>query len=144
MARTFQELNVYQKAHSWVLDIYRASRQFPREEMFGLTSQLRRAAVSVPANIAEGFVKRGRADKIRFYNIAQGSLEECRYYLILARDLQFAQTDEELGAIDEVSRMLEAYISAIAASRRNPLRLLFWLLAPGFWLLSSSPRLLSR
>jgi four helix bundle protein len=137
VARTFQELNVYRKAHSWVLDIYQTTRPFPREEMFGLTSQLRRAAVSVPANIAEGFVKRGRADKIRFYNIAQGSLEECRYYLILALDLGYAETSEQLAAIDEVSRMLEAYIAAISASRRNPLRLLFWLLASGSWLLSA-------
>jgi four helix bundle protein len=132
VARTFQELNVYQKAHAWVLAIYRLTRQFPREEMFGLTSQLRRAAVSAPANIAEGFVKRGRGDKLRFYNIAQGSLEESRYYLILARDLGDADTRELLAAVDELSRMLESYTKAISASR-SALRLL----ASGFWLLAS-------
>lgn len=83
-AQTFEDLLVWQKAHAWVLGVYRFSEGFPKQEMFGLTSQLRRAAVSVPANIAEGFRKRGDADKARFYNIAQGSLEECRYYLILA------------------------------------------------------------
>ena len=102
-SKTFLDLQVWQKAHAWVLDVYRISGRFPREEMFGLTSQLRRAAVSVPANIAEGFKKRGKADKARFYNISQGSLEG-RYYLILARDLRYAQTDRAIEAIDEVSR----------------------------------------
>ncbi len=112
-ARNFRELEVFKKAHCWVLATYQTCRGFPRDELFGLTSQLRRAAVSVPANIAEGFVKRGKADKLRFYNIAQGSLEECRYYLILAQDLQYARTDGLMAALDEVSRMLEAYIRAI-------------------------------
>src|SRR5581483_1333191 len=79
-AATFRDLKVFQKAHQFVLDVYELSAHFPRSEMFGLTSQLRRAAISIPANIAEGFVKRGVSDKLRFYNIAQGSLEECRYY----------------------------------------------------------------
>jgi four helix bundle protein len=135
-ATTFQDLMVWQKAHQAVLEIYRMSAQFPREEMFGLTSQLRRAATSVPANIAEGFVKRSKSDKIRFYNIAQGSLEEVRYYLILARDLGYAQTDALSALIDEVSRMLEAYAAAIARSRSRLGSFFFLLLAPGFWLLS--------
>ena len=70
-AKTFEDLIVWQKAHSLVLDVYRMTRQFPREETYGLTSQLRRAAVSVPANIAEGFKKRGRADKARLMNVAE-------------------------------------------------------------------------
>jgi four helix bundle protein len=118
-ATSFQELEVWKKAHAMVLAIYRLTSKFPREELFGLTSQLRRAAVSVPANIAEGFVKRGVSDKLRFYNISQGSLEECRYYLILSRDLDYGQTAELLWAIDEVSRMLDAYISAINTNRRG-------------------------
>jgi four helix bundle protein len=77
---TFQELEVWQKAHLFVLAVYRLSQSFPKSELYGLTSQFRRAAVSIAANIAEGFRKRGKADKLRFYNIAQGSLEECRYY----------------------------------------------------------------
>jgi four helix bundle protein len=71
----------------FVLAVYRISKNFPREEIYGLTSQFRRAAVSIPANIAEGFKKRGCNDKARFMNIAQGSLEECRYYLILTKSV---------------------------------------------------------
>lgn len=93
-ARRFQDLIVWQKAHAFVLEVYRMSAVFPKEEIYGLTSQLRRAAVSVPANIAEGFMKQSKADKARFLNIAQGSLEEAGYYLILADDLGYAQTQE--------------------------------------------------
>ncbi len=91
-AKNFQDLIVWQKAHQMVLEVYRLSSNFPKTETYGLTSQLRRATVSVPANIAEGFRKRGLADKIRFLNIAQGSLEESRYYLILANDLEYGDT----------------------------------------------------
>jgi four helix bundle protein len=69
-SRNFQDLDVWKKSHAWVLDIYRLSENFPKHELFGLTSQLRRAAVSVPANIAEGFKRKGILDKARFYNIA--------------------------------------------------------------------------
>jgi len=134
-ARTFQQLEVWQKAHAVVLAVYRLTVEFPKHETFGLTSQMRRAAVSVPANIAEGFVKRGRADKLRFYNIAQGSLEEVRYYLILAEDLAYAGTRSLLSMVDEVSRMLQAYIGAVTSNRRSFFPL-FWLLASGSWLLS--------
>ncbi len=110
---TFQDTFVWQKAHRWVLAIYKMSEQFPKHEMFGLTSQLRRAAVSVPANFAEGFKKRSRPDKLRFYNIAQGSLEECRYYLILANDLGYANTQLQMKLLEEVSRMLQGYINSV-------------------------------
>ena len=83
-AKSFQDLLVWQKSHQFVLGVYGLTKNFPRSETYGLTSQFRRAAVSIPANIAEGFRKRGKADKVRFLNIAQGSLEECRYYLILS------------------------------------------------------------
>jgi four helix bundle protein len=116
-AATFEELEVWKKAHRFVLGIYKLSSRFPGDERFGLTSQLRRAAVSVPANIAEGFIKRGKSDKTRFYNISEGSVEECRYYLILARDLGFADTTELMKDLEEVSRMLRSYIAAILASR---------------------------
>jgi len=107
--------------------------------MFGLTSQLRRAAISIPANIAEGFVKRGRGDKVRFMNISQGSLEECRYYLMLAQDLGFADTAALLAEIDEVSRMLNAYIRAVDTDRkRRLLSLLFCVPTSAFWLLASN------
>ncbi len=108
-ARRFEDLIVWQKAHALVLTIYRLSESFPRTETYGLTSQLRRAAVSIPANIAEGFRKRGRLDKARFLNISQGSLEESRYYLILARDLGYVAEDLE-PTIEEVSRLLNAYV----------------------------------
>jgi four helix bundle protein len=113
-SKSFQDVELWRKAHAWVLEIYKFTRSFPKHELFGLTSQLRRAAISVPANFAEGFKKRGLADKIRFYNIAQGSLEECRYYLILARDLAYGDSRMLMLALDEVSRMLDGYMRAIA------------------------------
>ncbi len=108
---------VWQKAHQLVLDVYKLSNAFPATERFGLTSQVRRAAVSVPANIAEGFRKRGRNDKARFLNIAQGSLEEVRYYLILARDLGYGETAPLRQNLEEVSKLLQAYTNAILAER---------------------------
>jgi four helix bundle protein len=112
-ARTFRDLVVWQKAHEFVLGVYRLTDGFPKHETYGLSSQLRRAAVSVPANIAEGFRKRGRPDKARFMNTAEGSLEECRYYLILAADLSYAETPQLMELLEEVSRLLTAYSRAI-------------------------------
>ena len=112
-AKTFQDLIVWQKAHNFVLDVYRLTENFPKREDYGLTSQLRRAAISIPANIAEGFKKKGNADKARFMNIAQGSLEEVRYYLILSNDLGYAETKQLQIQIDEVGRLLFAYHNAI-------------------------------
>jgi four helix bundle protein len=115
-ARSFRELTVWRKAHELVLAVYRLTESFPEREKFGLTHQMRRAAVSVPANIAEGFGKRSPADKARFLNMAEGSLEECRYYLILAQDLGYAQTQALMGTLEEASRLLNAYARAILAS----------------------------
>ena len=115
-SRTFEDVAVWRKAHVWVLAIYKFTEAFPKHELFGLTSQLRRAAVSVPANFAEGFKKRGLADKIRFYNIAQGSLEECRYYLILARDLGYGDSGLLIIALEEISKMLDGYSRSIRAA----------------------------
>ena len=115
-AHEFRDLIVWQKAHQFVLKVYKYSEAFPRAETYGLTSQLRRAAISVPANIAEGFRRRGRADKVRMLNIAQGSLEECRYYLILAEDLNFGLSQDLMQHADEVGRMLTAYTKAILSS----------------------------
>ena len=112
-SKSFREVVVWQKAHAWVLDIYKLTKRFPREELFGLTSQLRRAAVSIPANFAEGFKKRGKADKARYYNTAQGSLEECRYYLILTQDLQYARTEICMQNLEEISRLLESYMQSL-------------------------------
>lgn len=115
-ARTFRELIVWQKAHEFVLSAYRFSDNFPRTEVYGLTSQFRRAAVSIPANIAEGFRKRGKSDKARFMNIAQGSLEESRYYLILAEDLGYGNGKTIMSQLEEVSKLLDRYCSSILAS----------------------------
>ena len=112
-AKTFEDLVVWQKAHAFVLAAYRFSEKFPRKEMFALTSQFRRAAVSIPANIAEGFKKRGKREKIRLLNIAQGSLEECQYYLILSHDIGYGNTLTLRLQLDDVSRLLERYIQAI-------------------------------
>jgi four helix bundle protein len=117
-AKTFEDLLVWKKAHAYVLEIYRITKQFPKGEIFGLTAQMRRAAVSIPANIAEGFKKRTPREKIRILNISQGSLEESRYYLILAEDLDYANTAVLLPKLEEVSRMLEAYIRAIETNHR--------------------------
>ena len=115
-AKSFKDLIVWQKSHQLVLLIYQYSEIFPQKEMFGLTSQLRRAIISVPANIAEGFKKKGKADKMRFLNIAQGSLEESRYYLILANDLKYGNNDLITEKLEEVSKLMNAYLKAILNS----------------------------
>jgi len=115
-ARTFQDLVVWRKAHELVLAVYSFTADFPKQETYGLTLQMRRAAVSVPANIAEGFRRRGKADKARYMNMAEASLEESRYYLILAKDLGYGDTSSLTTSLEEVSRMLNAYASAILAS----------------------------
>ena len=115
-ARRFTDLAVWSKAHEFVLAVYTFTTGFPRQETYGLALQMRRAAVSIPANIAEGFRRRGKADKARFMNVAEGSVEECRYFLILASDLGYGDTSSLSVLLDEVSRMLNAYASAILAS----------------------------
>lgn len=117
-ARSFEDIDIWKKAHRFVLDVYKFTGRFPKTEIFALTSQFRRASISIPANFAEGFVKAGKADKVRFYNISQGSLEECRYYLILARDLGYGDTKDLENRLEEISKMLGSYIAKI----RNDLR----------------------
>ena len=117
-AQSFQDLLVWQEAHEFVLEVYKMPEQFPDSEKFGLTSQFSRAAISIPANIAEGFKKQGQLDKVRFYNISQGSLEECKYYLILAQDLDYSNTTELTLLLDEVGRLLSGLIRSIR--RRSP------------------------
>jgi four helix bundle protein len=110
----FEQLEVWQAAHKLVLEVYKNTKALPSEEKFGLISQMRRAAVSVPANIAEGFKRRGRADKIHFYNIAQASLEELRYYFILCRDLGYFVGEGDLTErADKVSRMLHGLVQSL-------------------------------
>ena len=115
-ARTFQDLLVWQRAHKFVLEAYTLTATFPKQEIYGLALQMRRAAVSIPANIAEGFRRRSRAEKARFLNIAEGSTEECRYFLILARDLAYGDIRKPAATLEEVSKLLHAYRTAILTS----------------------------
>jgi four helix bundle protein len=112
-AKTFRDLIVWQKAHQLVLGVYQYTGQYPKSELFCLGSQFRRAAISIAANIAEGFKKRSEAEKLRFVGISQGSLEECRYYLILTEDLNYGATSQLTAALEDVSRLLGAYAKAI-------------------------------
>ncbi len=106
---SFEQLNVWKLAHELTLDVYNRTRDLPNEEKYGLISQMRRSAVSVPANIAEGFKKRGSKDKARFYNIAHGSLEELRYYFILCRDLDYLKiNNEQLVIFETIGKMLNS------------------------------------
>ncbi len=112
-AKSFRDLLVWQRGHEFVLAVYDFTKTFPARETYGLASQLRRAAVSVPANIAEGFRKRGRSDKARFMNTVEGSIEECRYYLILRQDLGYGKTEKLMSLLEETSRLLGAYARAL-------------------------------
>lgn len=115
-ARTFRDLLVWRKAHQFVLAVYKYTAGFPKQETYGLSIQMRRAAVSIAANVAEGFRKRGRADKVRFMNTAEGSVEESRYYLTLAEDLGYGKAEELMHLLEEASRLLNAYAKAIASA----------------------------
>lgn len=116
MTYKFEDVVAWQKAHAFVLEVYRQTRSYPDDERYGLTSQFRRAAVSIEANIAEGYKKLGKADKLRFFNVSQGSIEECRNYIILSRDLEFitpGQFDTLYVLLEDASRMLMLYCEGI-------------------------------
>jgi len=111
--RDFQQLKVWQKAHKLTLAIYKITASFPREELYGLTSQLRRCAASVPANLAEGCGREGDGELGRFCSIARGSTTELQYHLVLARDLKLIEIkehDELSGHAAELKRMLTGLI----------------------------------
>jgi four helix bundle protein len=116
-ARSFRDLLIWRKSHALVLSVYKLTVNFPRHETYAVTNQLQRAAVSVPANIAEGFKRRGKPDKARFLNMAQASLEECRYLLILVKDLGYADTEANLLQLDEASRLLARYTNQVLKSQ---------------------------
>lgn len=114
--RDFHELKVWQKAHRFVLDLYRHTNGFPAEERFGLTTQLRRSAISVASNIAEGCGRKGERDFARFLSIAGGSASEVEYQLLLARDLGYLPTELHRPLdtqINEVKRMLNSFIKTL-------------------------------
>ncbi|HEX2444361.1 MAG TPA: four helix bundle protein [Vicinamibacterales bacterium] len=140
-AKTFEELIVWQKAHTCVLMVYRLTAGFPREEIYGLTAQLRRASLSIPANIAEGFKRRGRLDKARFLNIAQGSADEMRYFLRVGQDLEYGQDEALLRMLEEVSKLLEAYRRSIVLSLPAAVRPVFFLLLSLWHFLDSASQI---
>ena len=112
----FEDMIVWQHAHQFVLDVYQSTQTYPKEELFGLTSQYRRAAVSIAANLAEGYGKKGINDKIRFYNIAEGSINECRYYIILSQDLGYISKRDGQSlytALSIIQKMLSSYVKGI-------------------------------
>ena len=115
-SKSFREVMAWQKAHAFVLAFYATKKMFPDDEKFALIPQFQRAAVSIAANIAEGYKKLSKADKLRFFNIAQGSLEECRYYIILAHDVGYypdTVANDMWAKIEEASTVLNAYCKAV-------------------------------
>jgi four helix bundle protein len=115
-SKTFREVRAWQVAHEFVLAFYKTKSMFPDDEKFALIPQFQRAAVSIAANIAEGYRKLSKADKLRFFNIAQGSLEECRYYIILSHDVGYYsdETANDMWAkIEAASVVLNSYCQAI-------------------------------
>ena len=120
--KSFESLIMWQEAHKVTLLVYELTKSFPKEELFGLTSQFRRAAISISANIAEGYKKRGSADKLRFLNISQGSLEECRYYIILSKDLGYISKSDILKLEELVSKtsyLLNTYCKRIITNKNS-------------------------
>jgi four helix bundle protein len=120
--RDFKTLTVWQRSHQLALLVYHVTRKFPREELYGLTSQLRRAAVSIPANLAEGFAKQGNRERGRYVAIAIGSAAEVEYYFLLAHDLELLNADQfhDLHArIEEIQRMLRALLSKMQADEAH-------------------------
>jgi four helix bundle protein len=115
--KDFEDLRVWQSAHALVLAVYCLTKTFPKEEMFGLTSQMRLAAFSVPANIAEGFGRSGKKEKANFYNIALGSLSELRYYFILSKSLEYVSEISDLQeACITTSKMLQNLMESVRGS----------------------------
>ncbi len=119
-SHSFRDLECWKQAHEFVKAVYAVTNQFPEDERYGLTSQFRRAAVSIAANICEGSRKLSRADKLRFLNISQGSLEECRYYIILSLDIEYidqAAYNNLEYLISGASWKLNGYAEAISQNK---------------------------
>ena len=113
MINDFQDIVVWQKAHKLTLLIYKVSSRFPKSELFGVTSQIRRSSASIAANIVEGFTRRTKNDRYRFYTIADGSLAETKYFIILAKDLKLLSNEEYntiINLIHEVGRLLNGWM----------------------------------
>ena len=113
---SFEQVMAWQKAHQFTVLVYQMTRHFPKDELFGLTSQFRRAAISIEANIAEGYKRLGKPDKLHFLNISEGSLAECRNYVILSRDLGYIDEtnySQLYYSIEEASKLLTSYCKGI-------------------------------
>lgn len=120
--KSFKELIVWQKAHLFVLSVYKFAQSFPKDELYGLTSQFKRAAVSIAGNIAEGYAKKSLSDKLKYFNISQGSLEECVYYIVLSKDLGFISEEQEnfLDSLsNEIEKLLQSYMNKIQNSKTS-------------------------
>jgi four helix bundle protein len=117
--QNYQDLKVWQKSHQFVLEVYQITNQFPKSEMFGLTSQIRRSSVSIPANLAEGCGKNGTNDIANFFQISLGSLHETEYYLLLSKDLQYI-TAEIFMSRDSEIKEIKAMLVALIKKVRNP------------------------
>ena len=120
--RNYRDLEVWKHAHKLTLELYQASREFPKEEMFGLTSQLRRAAISVGANLAEGCGRRSTAEFARYIRIAMGSASELDYHLLLCRDFEFLTNqhyDEASKELVRVRKMLSALLASVEAQMQT-------------------------
>ncbi len=116
--QSFRNLEVWEKAHVLTLDVYKSSKAFPRDEIYGLTSQMRRASVSIGSNIAEGACRRGDVDFARFLQMAAGSASELEYQLLLARDLELLKAPDYQRLSDrtvEVKRMLASLMQKLRA-----------------------------
>lgn len=110
--KSFKDLLVWQKAHSLVLEIYKITKIFPSEEKFGLVSQMRRAACSIPTNIVEGHTRKSRKEFLYFLSLANGSLEETKYHIILSKDLDYLKKiefDRLMKFCDEIGKMLFSF-----------------------------------
>ena len=118
MLKSFQDLEVWQKAHRLAVEIYQVTDHFPDRERFGIVSQVRRAASSVPANIAEGFGRRTTKELLQFLVNANGSLEETRYFLLLSRDLGYLRKDQ-FGEMDKECTSVAQMIAALGRSLKE-------------------------
>jgi len=119
-SKTFKGLIVWQKAHMLTLEVYKVTKNYPKEEVYALTSQIRRASVSIAANIAEGYKKKTTASKLNFLNISEGSLEEVKYYILLSKDLDYINTNKanELDNLaDEVGRLINGYYKSVSTNK---------------------------
>lgn len=113
---SFAKILAWQKAHAFTLRVYAITKKFPETEKFNIVSQFQRAAVSIGANIAEGYGKLGKKDKLRFFNIAQGSIAECENYILISHDLNYITDNEflELQTLAiETEKLLNSYCNGI-------------------------------